>query len=267
MLVAWAFIKRDFLAAVSYRTSFAMQFAGIIFQVALFYYVAQLFGAAASQFLQAYGGNYFAFLLVGIAFSDYLSLSLHSFSSSIREGQSNGGLEFMLLSPTRLSSILLASSLWGYLFTSLRVLLYLLVGVGLFGVYLGGANLLAAGVILLVSILCFGSLGMISASFIVVLKKGDPIIWVFGTLSNLLSGVYYPVTVLPDWLQVGSQFLPLTYALEGMRLALLEGHSLMEILPHLEALLIFSLVLLPLGLWSFRQAVRRAKIDGSLAQY
>ncbi len=267
MLAARAFVERDFLTNVSYRVAFVTQFAGILFQVAMFYFMAQVFGAAVMPSLQAYGGNYFAFLLIGIAFSSYLGLGLNSFSSSIREGQGNGTLELMLLSPTRLSTILMASSTWGYLFTSFRVLVYLLVGIVLFGVRFGHADVLAAIVMLLVSVVCFASIGILSASFIMVLKKGDPIVWAFGSLSGLLAGVYYPVGVLPGWLQVGSRVLPLTYSLEGMRLALLQGYSIQELWPDLAALLAFAAVLLPLGLWSFRLAVRRAKMEGSLAQF
>ncbi len=267
MLAARAFVERDFLTNVSYRTSFIMQFAGILFQVAMFYFMARVFGAAVIPSLQQYGGNYFAFLLVGVAFSSYLWLGLNSFSRSIREGQGNGTLELMILSPTRLSMILIASSLWGYLFTSFRVLVYLLVGIVLFGVRFGHADVLAAVAVLLVSVLCFASIGILSASFIMVLKKGDPIAWAFGSFSGLLAGVYYPVGVLPDWLQAISRLIPLTYSLEGMRLALLQGYSIQELWLNLVALLAFAAVLLPLGLWSFRLAVRRAKMEGSLAQF
>jgi ABC-2 type transport system permease protein len=267
LLIPWAFIKRDYLTNVSYRASFAMQFVGILFQVAVFYFISQVFGSAVSPTMQAYGGSYFAFLLVGTCFSDYLGLSLHAFSSNIRESQSNGTLELMLLSPTRLSNLLLSSSLWGYLFTSVRVAVYLVAGVIVFGVRLESANPLAALATFLLSVVCFASLGIISASFVVVLKRGDPITWLVGSASGLLAGVYYPVEVLPDWLQVGSALLPMTYSLNAMRLALLRGFTIAEIAPYLITLALFTLVLLPLGLWSFRSAIRRAKMQGSLAQF
>ncbi len=267
MVAALAFVRRDLLTAMSYRISFAMQLGGTVFQIAMFYFMARVFGSAMSPALQSYGGDYFAFLLIGIAFSSYLGLGIGSFAGSIREGQGNGTLELMLLSPTRLSVILLASSLWGYLFTSIQVVCYLLVGVVVFGVHLGQANLPAAVVVLLLSIICFGSVGILSASFVMVLKKGDPMVWLFGSLSSLLAGVYYPISVLPDWLQMGARFLPLTYSLEGMRLALLQGYSIADLWPNLAVLGIFAGLLLPLGLWCFRLAVRRAKIEGSLSHF
>lgn len=267
MSTALAFVRRDLQASASYRFSFAMQFLSILFGVVTFYYIAQVFGAAASPMLDRYGGNYFAFVLIGIAFSDYLYLSLSTFSSSIREGQTMGTLEMMLLSPLRLSTILLSSSLWGYLFTSLRVVLYLLLGTLVFGVGMGRANLLAALVVFLLSIASFSGLGILSASFVMVLKKGDPIAWAFGSLSALLGGVFYPVSVLPDWLQPFSRFLPLTYSLDGMRLALLQGYSLGEVWQEIAFLALFAALLLPIGVLAFRLAVRRAKVEGSLAQY
>jgi ABC-2 type transport system permease protein len=265
--VAWAFVKRDFCTAASYRTSFVMQLAGILFQVALFYFVARLFGAAMNPSMQRYGNDYFAFLLIGVALSDYLGLSLNTFSASIREGQGNGTLELMLLSPTGLPTILVASSLWVYIFTSVRVMLYLVAGIVLFGVQLGPVDPLAAGMVLLSSVACFAGLGVISASFVIVLKRGDPLLWALGSLSTLLAGVFYPVEVLPEWLQAGSRLLPLTYSLEAMRLALMQGYSLPQIWPDVGILIGFSVVLLPLGFWSFRLAVRKAKADGSLTQF
>lgn len=267
MAVAWAFLKRDFSLALSYRASFVLQFLGIFFSVATFYFLSQLFGDAVSSQLEEYGGDYFAFVLLGLAFSGYMTLALSSFAASIREGQMMGTLEIMLLSPTRFSTILLSSSIWSYLFTTLRVAVYLLVGTLVFGVSLGQANLLTALVILVLSIASFSGLGILSAAFILWLKKGDPIAWAFGGVSTLLAGVYYPISVLPDWLEPLSHFLPLTYALDGMRLAMLQGASLYEVRSDILALLGFTLVLTPLTLLLSRQALKRAKMDGSLAQY
>ncbi len=267
MAVAQAFLKRDFRTAISYRTSFAFQFLGIFFSVATFYFLARLFGGIVAPQLEAYGGNYFAFVLIGVAFSGYMGFSLSSFAASIREGQVMGTLEIMLLSPTPLSTILLSSSLWSCLMTTFRVMVYLLVGAVIFGASFGEANVLTALVVLALSITSFSGIGILSAAMVLLLKKGDPVAWVFGGVSGLLAGVYYPVSVLPDWLEPVSRVLPLTYALDGMRLAMLKGYSLYEIRLDLLVLLAFTLVLTPLALFVFRQALRRAKIEGSLAQY
>ena len=264
---ALTFIKRDFIIATSYRFAFLLQIAGILFSVLTFYFLARMFGGTAVPYLEPYGGDYFSFVLIGIAFSTYLMTGLGSFSGSIRNEQMMGTLEAMLVTPTRTSVIIVFSALWNFIFTSIRVLAYLLVGVFLFDVNMSNANIVAALITLILTIICFSSLGILSASFIMVLKQGDPINWAFSAVSGLLGGVFYPITVLPQWLQNFSHILPITYSLRAMRHALLQGYSLAALAPDIVALALFSLVMLPLGIVAFKFAVRRAKEDGSLIQY
>ncbi len=267
MAVARAFFRRDLSIAISYRLHFLMQLFGILFSVSTFYFLAQLFGDALIPELEQYGGDYFSFVVIGLAFSGYMGLSLYSFADSIRESQVMGTLEIMLLSPTRLSAILLSSSLWPYVLTTIRVVFYFLLGAVIFGLSLSQANFLTALVVLLLSITSFSGIGILSAAIVLVVKKGDPVAWALNGVSTLLAGVYYPITVLPDWLEPISRFLPLTYALDGMRMAMLKEASLYDVRFDILALLGFTLVLTPLSLLVFRKALKRAKIEGSLIQY
>jgi len=263
----WAFVGRDFKLQTSYRLAFFFQVFGILFSVASFYFVALLFGDAAEPHLQLYGGDYFAFVLVGIAFMRYQGVAMGTFSATIRTGQMMGTLEAMLVTPTHLFTILLSSSLWSFAFTSVQVLFYLLLGVVVFGVDLGHANVAAAAVVQILTILVFSGIGILSASFTMVFKQGDPINFLFGSVSTLLGGVLYPITVLPAWLQPASYLLPLTYSLSAMRRAILLGDPLAALMPDLLPLVLFAAVLLPLSFVAFGYAVRRAKIEGSLTQY
>ncbi|MBS1250919.1 MAG: ABC transporter ATP-binding protein NatA [Chloroflexi bacterium] len=264
---AMAFLRRDFKSQLTYRLSFFFQFFRVFFSIAVFYFISQMLGPAAIPQLQAYGGDYFAFVLIGIALAEYFGVGLSAFSRSLRKAQTTGTLEAMLSTPTRLSTVVISSSLWSYFLTTFRVLVYLGVG-GLFlGVDLSGSNLVAAVLILLLTIISFSSLGILSASFIIVLKQGDPITWVVGAISSLLGGIYYPVEILPRWLQTFSALLPVTYSLRGMRLALLEDAGLGALKLDLLALLGFCVALLPLSLAAFRYAVGKAKMDGSLTHY
>jgi ABC-2 type transport system permease protein len=267
MAVALAFLKRDLSQAISYRLSFLMQLLGIFFSVTTFYFLSQLFGGAVAPRLDAYGGDYFSFVLVGLAFSGYMGLSISSFAQSIREGQMMGTLEIMLLSPTRLGTILISSSLWSYLLTTLQVLFYFIIGALIFGFNVSQANYVTAVVVLILSITSFSCFGLLSAAFILLTKKGDPVAWLFGGVSSLLAGVFYPISVLPDWLEPLSRVLPLTYALDAMRLAILKGYSLYQVRIDMLVLLGFTFVLTPLAFLVFRQSLKRAKMEGSLIQY
>jgi len=262
-----AFIYRDFINETSYKLAFLMELLGIFFSVLSLFFLSKLFGQAVIPHLKPYGGSYFSFVLIGIAFSSYLQVSLRTFSGSIRGAQTTGTLEALLVTQTGIPTIIISSSLYSFIHTSFRVVAYLLLGLLLFGVSMRGANILAAVLILALTIITFSSIGIISASFIMVIKRGDPATWIFTSLSWLLGGVIYPISILPGWLQKFSYLLPITHSLEGMRLALLKGFSTSALLPHILVLALFSVVLLPLSVGLFGYGVKRAKIDGSLTHY
>jgi ABC-2 type transport system permease protein len=204
--------------------------------------------------------------LVGIAFTSFLSFGMSSFSGAIRSMQLSGTLEAMLSTPTRLPTILVGSSVWSYIFTAVNVAVYFLVGVLLFGLELD-VNLVPAALIFVLTLICFSSIGIISAGVILVLKKGNPFSFLVSNLFGLLGGMLYPITIMPGWLQAVAAFLPVTYSLKGMRLALLQGSSLQSLWPDIIALVAFSLVLFPAGLMVFSLALKKAKKDGSLIKY
>ena len=264
---ALAFLRRDWRLQLSYRFSFLLQFFGVFFNLLVFYFLSKLVGDSAAPYLEPYGGNYFAFVLIGLAFSGYFGVGLNSFASNLREAQTTGTLEAMLMTPTRLSTVIMSSSIYDYGFVTFQVFVYLALGGLLFGVQLDKGNTPAALVVLVLTIIAMTSLGIIAASFIMVLKRGDPVTLLISSLAVLLGGVYYPVQLMPQWLQQLSRLLPITYSLDAMRRTLLADASFQEIMPDIIALAIFGIVLVPVSLLIFRYAVHRAKVDGSLAHF
>lgn len=117
----FVFLKRDFLIHSSYRLSFFLDLVSIFASITTFFFISRLFGEGASKYLEEFGGNYFSFVFIGLAFSGYLSCALNSFSQSIYHEQFEGTLEILLLSSTKLPALLFCSSLWNFLFISLRV--------------------------------------------------------------------------------------------------------------------------------------------------
>jgi ABC-2 type transport system permease protein len=264
--VPWAFVVRDFRIETSYKAGFVLRVSAALVNVAIYYFISRVFGSVAAPYLQAYGGSYFAFVVIGVAFSDYLGLGISAIGNSIHDGQATGTLELMLLSPTRLTTVLLSSTLWSYLFASLSVIVYLLAGTAL-GMRLEHVNLPFALLSLVVSVISFNALGLFAASLIILMKRGDPLGWVIRVSSAVLGGVFYPVGVLPGWLRTLGQALPLTHALELLRRSLLSGAGWAELRGDLLALIGLTAVLLPLGLLACALAVRVARTDGSLSHY
>lgn len=263
----WAFFRRDALIHTSYKAGFLMDLLGVFFTAATYYFVAKLFGAAAAPFLSAYGGDYFAFVLIGVAFAAYQNVGLNSFSQSLRQEQFLNTLEPLLATPVSTPQFLVGSSLWDFLYATLRVALYLAVGAGFFGFHLGRANLAPALAVLGLTLAAFMGLGVFAASFIMLFKRGNPVTWILESTSNLLGGVYFPLAALPLGLKKAALFVPMTHSLEGLRRTLLMGAGWREIAPQLIWLSGFVVVMWPIGILAFTRSVRRARADGTLAHY
>lgn len=263
----WAFLKRDFRSEISYRFPFLLNLAGIFFTALTFFFISELFGEVAAPYLAEYDGDYFSFVIIGIALSGYFGVGLNGFGRALRQAQTTGTLEAMLMTPAPLSLIVMGSALWSYVFATFRVLVYLLLGIMLFTLSLQGANVLAAFVSLGLSIIAFASIGIIAAALILVIKRGEALTALFGSFANLIGGIYYPVQIMPESLQFLAKLVPVTYAVRSMRQALLAGASWSTLAPDLLVLTGFAVILLPLSLWVFHVALRRAQRDGSLAHY
>ncbi|MEJ2748264.1 MAG: ABC transporter permease [Anaerolineae bacterium] len=262
-----AFLVRDFYTETSYRFAFLAGIGGILFRTFIFYFLAQFIGQSAAPLLADYNGDYFAFVLIGLALGGYFGVGLSGFARALRDAQTTGTLEALMMTPVPVSLVVVGSAAWSYAYMTFRVLVYLLTGVLLLGVNLRGANVTGALLILLLGIVAFASIGILAASIIMVIKRGDPVTALLGNLANLVGGVYYPIEVMPGWLQVVAKLLPISYALHGMRLALLTGAGWGELWPDILTLGLFCVILFPLSILTFRYAVERARLDGSLAQY
>jgi ABC-2 type transport system permease protein len=145
----------------------------------------------------------------------------------------------------------------------------LLVGVPLYGVDMSNPDVLATVVIFLLTVFSFAGIGMMWASLIMFVKRGEGIATMFGYGLILVSGVLVPVATLPPAIQAIAAFVPLTHALDGMRYALLQGAGLWDpnVRQSVLELLGFSVVLLTLGIGAFTLSVHHAKRNGTLTEY
>ncbi|MBI4613047.1 MAG: ABC transporter permease [Planctomycetes bacterium] len=262
-----AFLERDFRIETSYRFSLALRSGSAVFTLASYYFLSRFVGNRVPGGFGGSGADYFDFVLVGVALYEYLSLALEIFGRKIRDAQLAGTLEALLTTQTSLPEIVVYSAVFPFLSASVAVILYLGLGAAFFGFSFHAGSLGGALIIVLLAVLSFGGLGILSASFILVYQRGTPVSYAVGALSWLLGGVLYPVEVLPGWLQILASFLPITHAIRGTRAALLEGAAWPELMSSIGPLLVFAVVLLPLGLASFSFAARHARAAGTLGHY
>lgn len=277
MSTALAFLRRDWLNWTSYRTSVFQQYLGLALMVGVVYVMGNNFagdlgaetmvlGASPEQ-TDAPGrdSDYVAFALVGLALTDVFLAGMKGIPKAIQSAQSSGTMETTLLSPISDRSFLLGSGLFAFVQSLARAVLLLCFGYLVLD-YWQQANWGAMVLVFLPSLLCFVALGLLSASFTIVLKQGDPISVGVAAVSVVLGGTLFPTNALPDWLEPAVFLLPLTHALSGMRLAF-EGIALEAIRPQIAILWTFTLLLMPAAILACKVAMRRARSKGSLGYY
>ncbi len=262
-----AFLRKDFLVEKSYKLSFAMGTVSTFTGMAVFYFIDKLFGRSFSPYLAEYGSGYFAYVFAATAFFGYIGTGAGSYAARLRDEQLQGTLEASLSAPVSPAVFLAALTAWNFLLATFELIIYVLAGVFIFKLDLSRANLPALAAVFLFSAVSFAALGILSSCFVLLFKRGNPAAWVLNNFEGLLGGVYFPVAVLPFWLQWLSWLLPVTYSIRALQLALHKGAGILELKAELLTLLLFALILAPLSVAAFTAALKKARKDGTLGQY
>lgn len=264
----FAFVARDFRLYVSYRMQFFLRILSVLTIVTTLFFISKIFGFSNPEYAQ--WQDPLPTWLTGLAVLNYFMTGFSSLANSIRQEQTQGTLESVMLTPLNLPTIIVASSAWPFLETTFFSFLYLFFGRVIFDVHYKGSFLLAL-LFLLLTTMVLACLGILSASFAIVYKRGDPFGVFLGAGSALFSGVFFPTQLLKTYAgqKLGriSLLLPTTHGLDGIRQILIQGHQFSQVTQPLIVLLGFLVVLLPFSLWVFGRAVKRAKREGSLIQY
>lgn len=260
-----AFVTRDFQLTLSYKVQFYLRVLTVLLMVTTLYFISLIFvGRSETPFSQ--WQDPLAAWITGLAVLNYFMTGFSSLANAIRAEQMQGTLESVLLTPISVPTIVVSSSAWDFVQATFFSFLYLFFGWLFFGVNYRGSYLLAL-VFLVLTTLVLACLGILSASFAMVFKRGDPFGVLLGTGSALFSGVFFPTQLLGSGFGAVSSALPPTYGLDGIRRVLIEGQTLSEVKDPLVTLFAFLGVLLPFSLWVFGRAIKRAKREGSLIQY
>lgn len=268
LAIAIGFISKDMKIAISYKLQFVFQFSQVFFSVAVIYFIGKMLGASnGSPLLKKYGADYFSFALVGLAVTSYLRAGLVTITNDIRQTMNQGTLEAMCAAPVGYQWLLVYASLWPFVFETIRVVCYFLIGMTVFGLRLPNANWFGSSVTMALTMPIFLMLGTTSCSILILAKRGDPINWIFSSASALLAGTMFPISVLPDWLRTIALCLPLTHSLEAMRKCLLTGASVREVHGHLLALLLFLAILAPVSTLVNNLCMKSAKKQGAFSTH
>jgi ABC-2 type transport system permease protein len=204
-------------------------------------------------------------LMIGATFWNYLSVVFSIIGEQISWERWEGTLEYTMMAPVRRVSQLFGATIFAILWGLIHTTVVLIVLVLFFGIDLSQANFLSAAALMVVGSLSIIGIGMMAAALpLLWVERGDQMVFVINSLLLLVSGVYYSVTILPQWVQVIAAFSPATYILDGVRQALINGAPISELLGHLAILAVMAFIFIPLGIWVFGWAERYAKRTGKL---
>jgi len=261
---ALAFVRRELATYASYRAKLALGLASLVLSLVTFSFVGRVVAGAGRGFVEQYGMSYSSFAVVGIFVHSLAMSGLHSFRSAVRREQLQGTLELLLT--TRLPSpvlVLLAGS--GELaITVVGGAALMAGGAALIGLDLRLSPSLAGALLLYLLVMC--GVGLASAGVIMVSKEGEPISWAVSGAAGLLGGVYFPVDMLPGWLQASAQALPTTHALAVARYGT-HGATAPGSTGSLPFLAVSAAASLVVGLAVLEWGCRRARNAGTLGHY
>jgi ABC-2 type transport system permease protein len=220
--------------------------------------------------VQATGGNVdvdrlTTTLLVGAVVWAYLGVIFEILTETVAWERWEGTIEYTFMAPLSRPIHLFGMGLFAIVYGIVRAILLFGVVALFFDLELPDANYFAAVVLLLVASVSFIGIGMMCAVLpLISPEKGTQLGFMAQGILLVISGVYYPVDVLPGWMQVFSTISPATYALDGLRDSILDGDGLLALGDELWPLVVIGIVSIPLGLWVFRTGETYAKKHGKL---
>jgi len=204
-------------------------------------------------------------LLVGAVIWAYLGIIFEILTETVAWERWEGTIEYTFMAPLSRPVHLLGMGLFAIGYGVVRAVLLFGVVAAFFSLHLPDANYVAAVVLLMIASISFIGIGMMTAVLpLISPEKGTQLGFVAQGLLLVVSGVYYPVSVLPQWMQWLSTISPATYALRGCRAAIINGAGITDLWTEIWALLVIGAVSVPLGLWTFRTGERYAKKHGKL---
>lgn len=262
MVAVWGYVQRNYFLTKRY----------FMWEVVWLVYVT--INAMAITFIgagvEAVGGTVdtkflMTYLLVGALLWNYLSMLFDVLSETVSWERWEGTIEYTFMSPSSRVTHLLGMGFYAVIYGILQTAMTLGVCYLLFDLDLSNANYWGALLVLSVASVSLVGFGVVAAVLpLLSPEKGQQVSYIVSSVLLLVSGVYYEVEVLPEWMQMIAMFSPVTYALEGSRAALQDGAGMAELWESIWVLLVMGVVFVPLGLFVFHLGESYAKRTGKL---
>jgi ABC-2 type transport system permease protein len=258
-----ALIRRDFQIRRSYRVAFVLDLGLGFLNLLIYFFISRTFVDAQTEQL---GGapSYFAFALVGIALTSVIQAAATEVSTVLRQEQLTGTLEALVTQPISPAQLVLGLAALPSIYAMLRVALYLAIAALWLDVDFGQASWGGFLAVLTATAAAMVGIGILSCAVVLLVKRGEIIVGMVIFGMGLLGGAFFPVSVLPGWVEILGRVVPTRFAFDGARSAIFTGGDWSD---DVAFLLLFAALVVPLSLLLFRQALAAARRTGSLGQY
>ena len=204
-------------------------------------------------------------LLIGAVIWAYLGIIFEFLTETVAWERWEGTIEYTFMAPLSRPVHLAGMGLFAIAYGLVQSALLFAVVAFFFDLSMPNADFVAALVVIAIASVSFIGIGMMTSVMpLISPEKGMQLGFIAQGILLVVSGVYYPVEVLPQWMQWIATISPATYALEGSREAIMEGAGITAMWTHIWPLLIIGAVSVPLGLWVFSLGERYAKHHGKL---
>ena len=205
------------------------------------------------------------YLMIGALVWHYLSVIFTFISEVIQWERWEGTIEYTLMAPVNRWVHLIGQTYYAIIYATLHTILIGSVMVFFFKIDLTHANIFGALLILTVGSISLIGIGILGSILpLLYPERGAQMTHIIQASFLLVSGVYYPISVLPEWMQVVARFTPVTYVLDGARATIIDGAGNEALGQYLIPLLIMGAICIPLGIWAFMRAEKYAKATGKL---
>ena len=262
-----AFVRRDLLVQWSYRLSFLTSFIGLFGGALIFYFVGKMVDPASIPTVGGKQVSYLEFAVVGMTLGGFVHLGLERVSAALRNEQLMGTLESLLTTPTSSQTIQIGSVLFDLIFIPLRMGRLLLLLALVFGLSLDAGGVPQSLVLLAFFMPFVWGLGILAAAITLTFRRGAGVVGLATAALTLVSGLYFPLTLLPNWLETASAANPLAIAATGLRDALLGGTGWGSIGNDILILTPLSIASILVGTIAFKLALTRERRLGTLGAY
>jgi ABC-2 type transport system permease protein len=205
------------------------------------------------------------YLAIGTIVWRYLSVVFYWVTDVIGIERWEGTIEYTLMAPVQRITHMLGQTAFAVVYSLIHTAVILAATALFFNLSLVHANLWGGTLMLIAGSFSFIGISIVGAVLPLLFpERGSQMTHVIIALLLLVSGVYYPVDVLPGWLQALSRLSPATYVLDGVRIALVDGASTLTLWPYIWPLLVMGVLTIPAGLSIFHWAEQYAKRTGRL---